>query len=123
MFCKECGKSIPDQSSFCQFCGAEQIGYSVSLSANRPARINSNVDIKPVALDQSEPSSGAKTLGGISLACGIGGLILFGIPLGIAAIACGIPAINGGAKNGIAGIILGIIDILLAIIILAAGWW
>ena len=25
MFCKQCGKSIPDNSKFCQHCGADQV--------------------------------------------------------------------------------------------------
>ncbi len=72
-----------------------------------------------ISVAKEGPSTGAKTLAGISIACGVIGLIIGGIPLGIIAIACGIPAVSGGATNGKNGIILGIIDIVLAIAILA----
>lgn len=67
---------------------------------------------------KKQVSSGANSLGIISIVCGVIGLCVFGIPLGVVALACGIPAVAMGAESGIAGVILGIIDIILAICIL-----
>lgn len=68
-------------------------------------------------------SSGANALAAISVICGLIGLIVFGIPLGIVALACGIPASAMGAKTGTAGVVLGILDIIftLAVLILSEG--
>jgi hypothetical protein len=64
--------------------------------------------------------SGAKMLAGISIACSLVGFLVFGIPLGIAAVVCGIPALATGARGGRLGIILGLVDIVLALVILGA---
>ncbi|WP_129841491.1 DUF4190 domain-containing protein [Streptomyces sp. RFCAC02] len=63
-----------------------------------------------------------------SLVCGIVGLFLAGIPLGVIAIVLGMLA-NRGTPTGMAkaGVILGAIDIVLAIVAIAAmgggGWY
>jgi hypothetical protein len=67
---------------------------------------------------EPEAPSGAKTLGTISVICGVIGLIAFGIPLGVIAVLTGIPALAMNAGNGKAGIILGVVDIVLAILLL-----
>ncbi len=65
-------------------------------------------------------SSGAKTLGKLSVVCGMIGLIAFGIPLGILAILMGIPALAMNADSGKTGIILGVVDIVLAALIFSS---
>ncbi len=70
-------------------------------------------------LHPPEVPSGAKTLGSLSVICGIIGLIAFGIPLGIIAVLTGIPALAMNASSGKAGIILGVVDIVLALLILS----
>ena len=41
MFCKQCGKSIPDNSKFCQHCGADQEIGSPDSNQNGEQNIHS----------------------------------------------------------------------------------
>ncbi|WP_239380883.1 hypothetical protein, partial [Frankia sp. CIT1] len=63
----------------------------------------------------------AKRDGTISLVCGIAGLFFLGIALGIAAIVFGVRGRRGGGGGqATAGFVLGVIDIVLWVIGLAA---
>jgi hypothetical protein len=85
-----------------------------------PNVAESSVFTKPETESQtSNVPSGAKTLGNLSVICGVIGLLVFGIPLGIIAVLTGIPALSMNASSGKAGIILGVVDIVLALLILS----
>lgn len=108
--CYRCGSLNNITATFCWNCGQ-----------NMNVKSNVKTEVNDAILFEKEVDSGAKALGSISVVCGVIGIFVFGIPLGIIAIACGIPALSKGAGSGKTGIILGTLDIVLAIFILIIG--
>lgn len=111
-FCPTCGAPVLTDSKFCGNCGNDFSNIQTSSYQRQNY-------LKTPRVGKSVVPSGAKTLGTISLICGLIGLCFGGIPLGVIAIACGIPASSKGDSNGTAGIIMGIIDIVAAVCILS----
>lgn len=70
----------------------------------------SNMSIPSTVRTQIQTNSSGQILGTISILCGLVGLIVAGLILGFIGIVTGIIAFSMGAKTGIAGIFLGIID-------------
>jgi uncharacterized membrane protein YvbJ len=53
MFCKQCGKSIPDNSKFCQHCGADQVTVvspSLTVSNQNCEQKNHTISSKKIII-------------------------------------------------------------------------
>ena len=124
MFCQRCGQHIKDGSNYCQYCGA-RTGGPIDGSARWDAYHQ-----RSLRYSQSASKTGAnQNVGLVSLVCGILGTVFFwlivpGFILGIMALIFGITAqLRLQSKKGraVAGIILGIAALALAVWMIAAA--
>ena len=90
--CPQCGKVLEETWNACPSCG------------------------RSLTLKQQ---SDGRTWSILSIVFGIISLLIFGIPLGIAAVICGSVAVSKNDDLGIIGIIIGVIGALLAWLILS----
>lgn len=113
-FCKKCGNKLSSECKFCTRCGESTednlTSYSNVNDNQQNDYINSHNSTSPTAI--------------ASFVCSLVGLFLWGVLLGISAICLGLSAKNHmkvfknekGEGLATAGIIIGIIDIVFAII-------
>ena len=113
-FCKKCGNQLNGEYKFCTKCG-ESTQENITTSNN----INNNVQN-----DYMNSHNGTSPTAIASLVCSLVGLFLWGVVLGIVAICLGLSAKNHikifknekGEGLATAGLIIGIIDVVFALI-------
>ena len=108
--CPKCGCRVQPGDQFCNTCGSKIEAPIVNNMVNN---------------QQNIPATG-KTVGTAiaSLVCGLAGLLIFGLPLGIVAISLGTASLNHlknfpqdkGKGLAIAGLVIGIVDVVLIIL-------
>lgn len=62
MFCRKCGKTIDDESTFCRFCGTEVVQASKETRIEREYRQNNELYEKAKALMDSNCFEEARTI-------------------------------------------------------------
>lgn len=111
MFCSNCGNQIHLGESFCSKCGRK-----VETSVNP----NTNISV------QNSKTGKNNSIAIIAFVLGILGLVVAGLPCGILAVCLGISARNHikafpeerGKSLAMAGIIIGIFDIIAVLVLL-----
>jgi hypothetical protein len=131
--CLHCGQRIeapppavvpqadPEDQAYRCICGTwNRVGHAQCASCRRPLG-QTEVRRRPVQPVHTGPlyhpivrpdplrermyqeENAANTLGWVSVVCGVLSIFIFPVPLGLVAIACGIPAYLRGAKQGLWG--------------------
>lgn len=127
--CVSCGAPLPPGSAFCSSCGTRQppsqpLGPSyqppVAASPTVAPQYGAPAYAPPYATSPyyDPRREEAKKYGTYGLICGILGLFIFGIILGPLALYFGYKAKSLDKSQGTGGIILGIIDILLWVVVI-----
>ena len=122
-YCMHCGGKIAEGEKFCQNCGS-----SVEEAKVEPVNNVEQTTVQYNGVDNMQGNVNApKKTNGLaiaSLVCSLVGLIVFGVIMGILAISFGVTAKKrmqilsneGGKGLATAGIVIGIIDIVFALI-------
>lgn len=80
MFCKECGKELPEGVSFCKYCGAKidnlQIDSQDSNIEKSVVKDTAKKNNKKQTNKQDSPKGNGKKAAIIAISCSVGGIIL-----------------------------------------------
>jgi len=114
MFCPKCGFKQQDDAQFCMSCGVS-ISNLPQTSQQQPFQQSFQQDYQQNYQMQVQPGNGAANT---SLICGIVGIFILGLILGIIAIVQGNSAKKQGyvGSKATIGIVLGILDIVFSVL-------
>lgn len=130
--CNACGNVINDGDAFCKACGASApVAATTDTFVNNPVQpvqpVQQQPYNQPYNQTQPQPVKG-KTVGTAigALVCGIIGLLILPIPMGIVALSLGLSALNhlksfpndGGKGMAIAGVVIGSFNIIYGVLAL-----
>ena len=127
MYCKYCGNNIDENSKFCPNCGAnieaEQVGNTSSESTAYSAPDYSQSQYANYTPTYTQNPNEGQGLAIAGFVCSLVSIFCFGIILGIIGIVLSNMAKSKGYTGGLAtaGIVMGIIGLVGAIIVLFAG--
>ena len=128
--CLYCGASCEDAAQFCRGCGASLAGTEQPVNQQAPQQPVQQP--APQQFNQPVNNQAAKKTSGTaiaSLVVSLVGLLFAGLPCGIIAISLAVSSMNhmksfpneGGKGLAIAGLIIGIIDVLAVVLYMVMG--
>jgi len=122
--CPFCAKQIQDEAIFCKYCHNDLVASVATVTSQNNA-VLTTPKFSAIRVSRVK-TKWAPTVSIISIVAGVIGLVAFASPLvgnllGLTAIISGTIAANAGENKGKIGIVIGLVDIVIALILIMSN--